>query len=329
MGKIVLGLGSSHSPLLTFDVDTWIEKADDDKRRRLNLSDGRMVTYEELRAERGDRYAREASRDALERQHLVCRQSLDRLADALAAANPDLVVIVGDDQAELFSLDNKPAISIFYGAKVVTHPWGDVDDALPAWKRAAAVGYGMDEVHEYAGAPQAALRAIDGLIQRGVDIGAAAEVTDPRRAGFGHAYGFIAERLFRDREFPILPVLLNTYFRPNVPTAARCYEVGRMLRMVLEESGEERIAVIASGGLSHFVTDEALDGGVLTAIRDRDANHLKSVHANALRSGSSEILNWILASGALEHLAADWSEYQPVYRTPAGSGIGMGFMIWQ
>jgi hypothetical protein len=329
MANIVLGLATSHSPLLTFDVDTWLEKAADDMRRRLNLSDGRMLTYDELRAEVGEPYVRAASRETLESQRRRCQESLDRLADALEAANPDLVVIIGDDQAELFCLANMPAMSIFYGDRIITHPWGDVDDAMPDWKRAAAVGYGMDTVHEYRGAPGAALRAIDGLIQAGVDIGASAEVTDPARAGFGHAYGFIAERLFRGRSYGVLPVLLNTYFRPNVPTSARCYDVGRLLRAALERDGDERIAVVASGGLSHFVTDERLDRGVLAALRDKDSAHLRAVPAHALRSGSSEILNWIMAAGALEHLRSDWWEYLPVYRTPAGSGIGMGFMIWR
>jgi 3-O-methylgallate 3,4-dioxygenase len=204
-----------------------------------------------------------------------------------------------------------------------------VDEDMPPWKRTAAVGYGMDRVHTYRGASAVALRAIEGLIAQGVDIGASSEVVDPQRAGFGHAYGFVAERLFRGREYPMMPVLLNTYFRPNVPTSARCYDIGRMLRSTLEASGSERIAVIASGGLSHFVTDESLDRGVLDAIAAHDAAHLRSVPANALRSGSSEILNWILAAGALEHLNADWHDYLPVYRTPVGSGIGMGFMIWR
>ena len=127
----------------------------------------------------------------------------------------------------------------------------------------------------------------------------------------------------------MLPVLLNTYFRPNVPTSARCYDVGRLLRAALERDGDERIAVVASGGLSHFVTDEQLDRALLAAIREKNSAHLRAVPAQALRSGSSEILNWIMAAAALEHLQSDWCEYLPVYRTPAGSGIGMGFMIWR
>jgi hypothetical protein len=329
VSRIVLGLATSHSPLLTFDVDTWIEKAADDMRRKLNPSDGRMISYEELRAERGEPYAAQAQRGPLEAQRQQCQRSLDRLADALEEAKPDAVVIVGDDQAELFSLANMPAISIFYGERVVTHPWGDVDEDMPPWKRAAAAGYGMDHVHTYKGAPDLAMAAIEGLIARGVDIAAAAEVIDPKTAGFGHAYGFIVERLFRGREYPMLPVLLNTYFRPNVPTAARCYDVGKALGETLRGWGDLRLAVVASGGLSHFVTDTELDRGVMDAIAAGDAAHLRAVPPQALRSGSSEILNWILAAGALADLKVDFSDYLPIYRTPAGSGIGMGFMTWR
>ena len=210
MGTIILGLATSHSPLLTFDVNTWIEKAEDDTRRRLNLSDGRMVTYDELKKIQGERRHHESTREVLEQQRQRCQASLDVLADALERAAPDLVVIVGDDQGELFSLTNMPAIAIFYGKQLVTHPWGDLGEPMPDWKRTAAAGYGMESVHTYQGAPEAATHTIECLIEQGVDIGASSEVTDPRRAGFGHAYGFIAERLFRGRAYPILPVLLNT-----------------------------------------------------------------------------------------------------------------------
>lgn len=330
MAQIVLGLATSHSPLLTFDVDTWLQKAEDDRRRRLNLSDGRIVTYAQLEAERGTAYAQRLTREHLEEQNRSCQRALDRLADELEAAAPNLVICVGDDQAELFSLANMPSVSIFYGDRIVTHPWGEVDEHMPAWKTAAARSYGMDTVHSYPGARAFALALIEGLIGREVDIAAAAEVVDPKSAGFGHAYGFIIERLFRGRSIPMVPLLLNTYFPPNVPTAARCHDIGRRLRATVEAMPEQtRVAVIASGGLSHFVTDEQLDRGVLEALRMHDAKYLRSVPSAALKAGSSEILNWILAAGAIEHLASAWIEYQPIYRTPAGSGIGMGFAAWR
>lgn len=330
MAQIVLGLATSHSPLLTFGVETWLEKADDDKRRKLNLSDGRMVSYAQLEAERGTGYAHLVTHQHLENQRKKCHEALDRLADELAAAAPDVVIIVGDDQAELFSLANMPAVSIFYGERIVTHPWGEVDEHMPGWKAAAAKGYGMDTVHTYVGARDFSLALIEGLIAREVDIGAASEVIDPKVAGFGHAYGFIIERLFRGREIPVAPVLLNTYLVPNVPTASRCYDIGRNLNAIIDAMpAQTRVAVIASGGLSHFTTDEVLDRGVLEALRNKNATHLRAVPAAALKSGSSEILNWILAAGVLEHLPLAWMEYLPIYRTPAGTGIGMGFAAWR
>ena len=36
---------------------------------------------------------------------------------------PDAVVIVGDDQEELFSDANMPAVSIYYGDRIAMHPY--------------------------------------------------------------------------------------------------------------------------------------------------------------------------------------------------------------
>jgi hypothetical protein len=36
-----------------------------------------------------------------------------------------------------------------------------------------------------------------------------------------------------------------------------------------------------------------------------------------------------MAAGALESLDMTWSEYLPVYRTPPGTGIGLGFAAWE
>jgi hypothetical protein len=58
MAKIVLGIGTSHTPLLALNGDEWESRAADDRRnKRLNLSDGRWLSYDELAAEVGDRYA--------------------------------------------------------------------------------------------------------------------------------------------------------------------------------------------------------------------------------------------------------------------------------
>jgi hypothetical protein len=90
-----------------------------------------------------------------------------------------------------------------------------------------------------------------------------------------------------------------------------------------------KVAVIASGGLSHFVVDEELDHRVLDGIAGHDAGILGSLSRDQLRSGTSEILNWIVAAGVLENLAPTVLDYIPGYRTPAGTGAGMAFARWE
>jgi len=326
-----VGIGTSHSPLLANDAKIWLERGADDRRSKgLNLSDGRRVTYEQLAAEFGEPYAERTSVAYLEQQSRTAAAAMDRLAAVLKDVRPDVVVIVGDDQGELFNLSNMPAVSVYHGETLIMHPFSLPAGGGPQWLQNAIKGYGMDSPHQYPAASALALAVIARLMDAGFDIGAAAQVEHPSVAGFGHAFGFVIERLFAGRSIPVVPVLLNTYYPPNVPRPSRCYDLGRALRAAIESSpGALRVAVIASGGLSHFVTDEALDGKVLGALRAGDDRALRTLPMTALNDGSSEILCWVTAAGALEHLKCGWTEYVPVMRTPAGSGIGLGFAIWQ
>ena len=329
MAKIVLGLAASHTPLLTLDWPEWQHRAATDlANKALNLSDGRFVSYEELAAENGAPYGAVATPEQFEQVARRCQASLDRLAAALEAAAPDVVVVIGDDQGELFALSNTPAISVFYGDEIATSDVFGRGDT-PAWVQKMAKGYAMDKVHRFPGAPALARDVIAGLIARHVDVGAASRVDDPSVAGFGHAFGFIYERLFRDRPVPMLPVLLNTYFPPNVMRADRAFRVGQMIRAAIEDSPDDaRVAVIASGGLSHFVVDEDLDRRVLKGLAREHHALLCDIPPVALNSGSSEILNWIMTAGAVDHLPLRWADYEPIRRTSAGTGIGAGFACW-
>ena len=328
MARIVLGLATSHTPMLNLTAQQWQHRAEVDyANARLNLSDGRRVTYEQLLAERGPRYRDDVALAVLEKKERACQASLNRLADALEQANPDVVIIVGDDQAELFSSDNQPAFAVYHGEEIITYR-GKYGNDAPDWMRQVGRGYLMDDVYRLPGDPGLAVQLIEGLMDQEVDVASAASVTDPAKAGFGHAYGFIVKRLFC-RSIPVVPVLLNTYFAPNVPTAARCYDVGRKLRAVVEAMpGEQRIAVIASGGLSHFVVDEELDLRVIEALKARDVQTLRSIPRAALKSGSSETLNWILTAGAVDAMPMRMAEYQALYRTEAGTGVGAAFCVW-
>jgi hypothetical protein len=329
MARIVLGLGASHTPLLTLPAQQWQHRAAADlANERLNLSDGRFVSYAQLLAQVGPRHAQEVEPDVLARREHSCQQALEHLADALQQAGPDLVLIVGDDQRELFSPAHQPAIAVFHGPEVAMLA-KYADPQLAPWLQDMGRGYWMDAAHVAPGAPGFAQWLIRGLVERGFDVAAIDRLEDPARAAFGHAFGFIVKRLFRQRPLPVVPVLLNTYYPPNVPSAARCHALGLAIaETVAAMPGELRVAVVASGGLSHFVVDEALDRQVLQALERGDARTLRSLPREALNSGSSEILNWVAAAGALAALPLRWSAYEPLYRTPAGTGVGAAFALW-
>jgi hypothetical protein len=329
MAKIVLGIGTSHTPLLTFNAESWADYARRDyTEQRLNMSDGRWISYDQLNTEVGGRYAPEATFEHFQRKSDISQRALDRIADDLAEIAPDVVVIVTDDQDELFKRANTPAVSIFYGDKILMHPRPDAVSDQP-FRRKMAAAYAMDAVHTFPAKADFAYELIERLIDEGVDIGAASTVEDPLTAGFGHGVGFVVHRLFNGRSIPIVPVLLNTYYPPNVPKAARCYDIGRALRAAIEASPSNlRVAVVASGGLSHFTVDEELDRRVLEGMVRNKPELLRSLPTAALNSGSSEIRNWIAVAGAIEGMKNRWVEYQPLYRTPAGTGIGVAFGVW-
>jgi hypothetical protein len=330
MAQIVLGVGTSHSPLLVLGSDEWQFRSQDDRKNKsLNTLDGRLASYETLVAERGERYAQQCDPTLFPALAARAEAALDRLAGAIRAAAPDVVLVVGDDQGELFGHDNMPAISVFYGAELVMRPAEHLSHRLPWATRDFWAGYRMELPHRYPGAPALAQDLIRGLIGQGVDVSAALRVVDPAQRGFGHAFGFVIQRLLRETSIPMLPVLLNTYFPPNTPTAARCYEVGAKIASALAASSSAaRVAVIASGGLSHFLCEEAFDRGFLEALRSHDIEALTRIPQEALLSGSSEIRNWITVSGMVPHLAVDFMEYVPVYRTPLGTGVGLGFVTF-
>jgi hypothetical protein len=328
MARIVLGIGTSHSPMLTLDGEDWHNRARADRANsRLSLADGSLVDYDTLVSLRGEPYADVATPKTFRAISDRCQAHLDRIADSIARVKPDVIVIVGDDQSELYSPGNTPAIAVFYGAEVKTHSF---DDEIPDWMKTVARGYGMDETHVFPGHVEAARAIIDGLIDRDVDLGVAESVPDPDKAGFGHAFGFPAERLFGGIEIPMVPVMLNTYYPPNVLSPARCHDIGRKLREAIEAvPGDLRVAVLASGGLSHFVVEEELDRQLLDGLADPDGAALRSMPREALKEGSSEILNWVLTAGAVGHLPLSWIEYEPIRRTPAGTGIGCAFAVWE
>ena len=105
--------------------------------------------------------------------------------------------------------------------------------------------------------------------------------------------------------------------------------MGRALKFAIESWPKDiRVGILASGGLSHFVVDEELDQQALAGMKARNVDQLSALPRQKINSGSSEIRNWIVVTGATEHLDMNVVDYVPCYRSPAGTGCAMGFATW-
>ena len=261
-------------------------------------------------------------------KHQAIQDAIGQLSAALEEAAPDIAVVIGDDQEELFLDDCMPAFSVFWGQESWDRPeFIHADMSVPS--RASVLwAFHGDQPEAYPGHPEFGQHLIQHLMQEHFDVAQYSRQHEER--SLGHAFTFVRRRIMsKDKVIPTIPVLINTYVPPNQPTPARCYAFGQALRRAIESwPGSERVAVIASGGLSHFVIDTELDRRVLDGLAKGDRESLSTLPRSKLQSGSSEILNWVAAGGALEGLRMQLINYVPGYRSEGGTGVGMAFAKW-
>jgi hypothetical protein len=334
-----MGIGMSHSPMVVSRAETWLRLGERDRNRPfLATIDGTPTTFSELARQTDGRFAEAATFENLRRQEGHVRRAVTRLREELAAVAPDVLVVIGDDQMELFDFNNMPALGVYYGAELVSRERerrsrvASLGDHAPETRTAepdeeVARGYGADQRHRWPGHPDIALHLIASLLERGFDVSSLKGIGEPD--GIGHAFGVIETQLMEPGSIPVVPIFVNGYWPPNAMPVSRCYDLGLALRDAIDAYPKnQRFAVIASGGLSHFVTDEQLDGQVLAALRAGDEAALRSLPPKQLVFGSSEIRNWIALAAVCRDMRLAWDEYVPVYRTPAGTGCGLAFARW-
>jgi len=331
MAKIVLGLGSSHTPMLLAADETLPRFAETDQKIKHRDKEGRPATYAEL-LEKADpkMAAMVAPAELVARQNKV-RAAMARISKTLSAAKLDTLVVMSDDQDEAYLEDARPTFAIYYGDTILNsnEQHEQYHKRFPEWYVKNRQGFFEDTApRAYPVDAKLALHLIDWLMEHGFDPASSKRMREGE--GEGHGMAYVHRRLMdANNPIPIVPVFLNTYFPPNQPRPRRCYALGEAIRKAVEAfPGDARIGIIASGGLSHFLVDEDFDRAILKACADKDAGFLQNLPRNKLHAGSSEILNWVGVAGACEHLDLDWFEYVPGYRTPAGTGTGLSFASW-
>ena len=211
----------------------------------------------------------------------------------LAARRPDAVVIVADDHLNVFSFDAVPAMCVRIGRSVrrmIQEDAIEFDRALD----------GLPDrypVHE-----DLAQRILEQGMEAGFDFAASWS------GSLDHAFLSPLTTLYGDRPIPPLVPFWVNCFVPPPPTARRCFEAGRHIARVVAAS-PWNVAIIATGGLSHFPelslarvgeSDVEFDRRVVGWLEAGDHDALRGLTTKELHeSGSHELLNWIVLLGAV------------------------------
>ena len=335
MAEIVLGMWTTHGPTLNTTPDQWVNRLPADLSRK-HWFKGELFAFDELVERRKDEgLAEKCSVAERQRRYDACQTAIAALADTWAKVAPDACVILGNDQRELFLEDFQPAFLVYYGEKFYHQPLTQEQKAqLPPGIAEAEWGVRPETYTEYDGVPDLAQVVFERGMEQGFDLAASNKwpVHDGHHhVGAPHAFGYVFRRVMKDNVIPTLPIITNTFYPPNQPTGRRCFALGRLIREAIGRwNPDARVAVVGSGGMSHFAIDEDLDRRVLDALESRDEVALSSIEQNLLTSGSSELRNWITAAGVLfdGDLKGDVVDYVPCYRSEAGTGTANGFVYW-
>jgi OH-DDVA oxygenase/3-O-methylgallate 3,4-dioxygenase len=335
MAEIVLGMWTSHGPTLSTSPESWTVRVSADQKNRHPFRGG-VYGFEELLAMRADEQLDvKSSLGERQKRHAGCQAAIEKMADRFAQVKPDIAIIMGNDQRELFLEDVTPAITIYTGDTIWDQPATPEQAArMPPGIHDAEWGHSPPERREYPAFAALASHICKSIVPQGFDVAVSKKLPEPAghwSSGAPHSMGFIYRQIMRDRVIPHVPVIINTFFPPNQPTAYRCFELGQAVRQALDTwPGNERVAIFGSGGMSHFTIDEAFDQMFLKALADRDAETLCAIEEKHLQAGTSELKTWIAAAGALfeTDLRGDVVGYEPCYRSGAGTGTANGFVAW-
>jgi hypothetical protein len=277
MAKIVLGLGSSHTPMLLAADETLPRFEETDRKIRHRDKEGRPTTYAELLEKADPKMAAMVAPAALVARQNKVRAAMARLSQMLAAARLDTLIVMSDDQDEAYLEDARPTFAIYYGETILNsnEQHEQYHQRFPEWYVKNRQAF-FEEAKPRAYPVDAglALHLIDWLMENGFDP--ASSKCMRKSEGEGHGMAYVHRRLMDEtKPIPIVPVFLNTYFPPNQPRPRRCYELGQAIARAVETyPADARVGIIASGGLSHFLVDEDFDRAILRACAGKDAKFL-------------------------------------------------------
>lgn len=320
MAEIVLAIGASHGPSIQSEPERWAKLADGDTR------DPRF-DYQELLAKAKPGLDTEITIDIQRQRHAAAQRGLACLHDLIVDANPDVCIVVSNIH-RVRPADHHPVFGIYTGESMPVKRRSDEPFDPDARFRPELRSSAISLVDRPANSALAT-HILRDLIESQFDIACMDRL--PEGTAMDDAFTFCYNWIFRDKIFPLLPFMVSRDL-PNQATARRCHDLGRALRKAIESWPQKtRVALIASGGLSHQIIDEDLDRKVIGALTTGDAETLKSIPRDRLNigPGTPEILNWVTVAAAMDPSKMTLVDYLPCYRSLAGTGHGVTFGYWK
>lgn len=226
--------------------------------------------------------------------------ALDRMRQAMEAARPDVLIVIGAEHFANFFMSNMPAICV----GMAEHYEGPIEDE--AW-------LGIKR-HRIPGAPRLARELIQEVMSD-IDLAYAEEWK------FDHGIMVPLNFLTPRYELPVIPVNINCQGPPLIPLH-RSYAFGRALRRVCD-ARPEQIALVGTGGISHWPCTP--DSGRINERWDREflgkfvANRREDLIAyrdddtwREAGQGGFEIRTFVAVAGACEGSTGELWFYAPI-----------------
>jgi aromatic ring-opening dioxygenase catalytic subunit (LigB family) len=213
--------------------------------------------------------------------------SFARVGERIVAARPDIIIEVAPDHWTNFFIDNLPSVCIGVGA---SHE-GPREPFMTAFPHRTLRGDAAFGAHLLSTA-----------------LAHDFEPSASHQLCLDHGFCLPLWRMQLDPLPAIVPLIIND-LEPPMPSISRCAAWGRLLAdAIASYPGEARIAILASGGLSHSIgeptmgaIDETFDRECIAAFERSDMTRLIGFLDTALPgagNGAHEVRNWVVAHAA-------------------------------
>ncbi|HEX9851481.1 MAG TPA: hypothetical protein VGA68_00635, partial [Woeseiaceae bacterium] len=208
MAQIVLGLGTSHGPMLNTAPEGWGLRLPADRANRHHYR-GKTRTFDELvLLRKNEKLEQQSTIDVWRARHAACRTAIEKLAAVFAEVKPDVAVIFGNDQMECFNDTLVPAFGVMWGDSIANSMYSEARMAsLPPGIGVSIPGYIPPGGATYEAVPALGEHLIRSAIRDNFDVAAMKRMPGNETP---HAFGFVFRQIMCDRVVPTVPVILNT-----------------------------------------------------------------------------------------------------------------------